>query len=139
MERLVNSPLVRECSFAKFPHLLILWSRTENLVLIFLAMAFMADLQGAIFPHIFMNFFLIIGNLTTTSFNWQTNLSHKVRINLPCQPWSSCTKNLESIKCQFLNSSLLFLTPYSNNNYQDLHILCFISYFGFKNLCLKKY
>ena len=138
MERLVNSPLVRECSFAKFPHLLILWSRTENLVLIFLAMAFMADLQGAIFPHIFMNFFLIIGNLTTASFNWQTNLSHKVRINLPCQPWSSCTKKSGKYKMTVSK----FFSLISDTIFQQRlsrSILCLISYFGFKNLCFKKY
>ena len=38
-----------------------------------------------------------------SSFDWQWTFSHKVRIQLPCQPraWSSCTKNLESIKYLF--------------------------------------
>ena len=41
----------------------------------------------------------------------------KIRIHLPPQSSSSCTKNLESIKCQFLNYLLLFLTQYSNKDY----------------------
>ena len=60
-----------------------------------------------------------------TSFNWQTNILLQgenspallaMRIYLSCQPWSSCKKNLESIKCQFLNSPPLYLTPYSNKD-----------------------
>ena len=102
----------------KFQHIPFFLSQTENLVLSFLAKAFMAYLQGAIFPNLFMNFSLIVGNLSPASFKWQTNIfSPKIRIHLPPQSSSSCTKNLESIKCQFLNYLLLFLTQYSNKDY----------------------
>ena len=39
-----------------------------------LAMAFMADLQGVILPNLFMNFFLVVENLSPASFNWQTSI-----------------------------------------------------------------
>ena len=94
----------------KFQHIPFFLSQTENLVLSFLAMAFMAYLQGASFPNLFMNFSLIVGNLSPASFKWQTNIFFpKIRIHLPPQSSSSCTKNLESIKCQFINYLLLYL------------------------------
>ena len=102
----------------KFQHLPFLWSQTENLLLSFLAITFMADLQGAIFLNLFMN--LETCSLPASTGKW--TFSHKVRIQLPCQPWSLCKKNLESIKYQFLNSPLLFLTPYSNKYWS---VLCF--------------
>ena len=43
------------------------------------------------------------GNLSSPASTGKWTFSHKVRIQLPCQPraWSSCTKNLESIKYLF--------------------------------------
>ena len=80
-----------------------------------LAIAPMADLQWVIFPNLFMNFSQIVGNLSTASFNWQTNILSQGK-NSTCWPWSSCTKNLENIKCRFLNSPLLFLKPNPTKN-----------------------
>ena len=69
----------------KFQHLPLLLSQTENFVLSFLVMAFMVDLQGAIFPNLFMNFSLIVGNLSTISFNWQANIFLQGK-NSPASP-----------------------------------------------------
>ena len=101
----------------KFQHIPFFLSQTENLVLSFLAMAFMACLQGAIFPNLFMNFSLIVGNLSSASFKWQTNIFSQDK-NSPATPVQFILyKNLESIKFQFLNSLILFLTQYSNKDY----------------------
>ena len=56
------------CQVPTSPHPLVP-DMTENSLLSFLAMAFMADLQGAIFLNFFMNL-----KLSPTSFNWQTNI-----------------------------------------------------------------
>ena len=73
---------------------------------------------GAIFLNLFMN--LQTCSLPASTGKW--TFSHKVRIQLPCLLWSLCKKNLESIKYQFLNSPLLFLTSYSNKYWS---VLCF--------------
>ena len=87
-----------------------------------LAMAFMGSFFGHSFhgtpggdPTLFMNFSLIVGNLSPASLasTGKRIFFHKARILLCCQPWSSCTKNLENIKWQFLNSPVLFPSPYS--------------------------
>ena len=83
-----------------------------------LAMAFMADLQGVILPNLFMNFSLVVEHLSLASFNWQTNILSQGK-NSPALPALVILykKNLESIKCQFLNSPLLFSIPYSNKDW----------------------
>ena len=81
-----------------------------------LAIDFMTDLQRAIFLNLLMNFSLIVGNLSLPAPAGKRTFYLKSRIPLPCQTWSSCTKNLESLRFKFLNSHVLFLTPNSNKN-----------------------
>ena len=71
-----------------------------------LAMAFMADLQGAIFPNLVINFSLIVGNLSPASFNWKINILSQGKNSTALPAMAILYKNLKGIKCQFLNSPL---------------------------------